>query len=41
LTLRHCDTRALQEQAVAALSTKCDILWSMLDAMMLASGGGG
>ena len=41
LTLRYCDTRALQEQAVAALSTKCDILWSMLDAMMLAYGGGG
>jgi pyrroloquinoline-quinone synthase len=41
LTLRYCDTRPLQDQAVAALSTKCDILWSMLDAMMLAYGGGG
>jgi pyrroloquinoline-quinone synthase len=38
LTLTYCDTRALQEQAIAALSTKCDILWSMLDAMALAYG---
>ncbi|MGO8671761.1 MAG: pyrroloquinoline-quinone synthase PqqC [Capsulimonadaceae bacterium] len=33
LTLTYCNTRALQEEAVAALSTKCDILWAMLDAM--------
>jgi pyrroloquinoline-quinone synthase len=38
LTLAYCDTPALQEEAVAALSTKCDILWSMLDAMDLAYG---
>jgi pyrroloquinoline-quinone synthase len=38
LTLTHCDTRDLQDRAIAALSTKCDILWSMLDAMMLAYG---
>jgi pyrroloquinoline-quinone synthase len=35
LTLTWCNTRDMQEQAVAALSTKCDILWSMLDAMEL------
>ena len=40
VTLTWCDTRALQEDAVAALSTKCDILWSMLDAMAAAYGGG-
>lgn len=33
LTLEHCDTRALQEKAVAALAFKCDVLWSMLDAL--------
>jgi pyrroloquinoline-quinone synthase len=36
LTLAYCDTRALQQEAVSALATKCDILWSMLDAMDLA-----
>ena len=40
LTLTYCDTPALREEAVRALSTKCDILWSMLDAMALAYGGG-
>ena len=33
LTLTYCNTRALQEEAVAALSFKCDVLWSMLDAI--------
>jgi pyrroloquinoline-quinone synthase len=33
LTLEYCDTRALQEEAVRALSFKCDVLWSMLDAI--------
>jgi pyrroloquinoline-quinone synthase len=33
LTLAYCDTRALQEEAVRALSFKCDVLWSMLDAI--------
>src|SRR5437867_2931053 len=33
LTLAYCNTRALQEEAVAALSFKCDVLWSMLDAI--------
>ena len=34
LTLAYCDTRALQEQAVAALAFKCDVLWSILDAIV-------
>jgi pyrroloquinoline-quinone synthase len=33
LTLRYCDTPALQREAVAALRIKCDILRSMLDAV--------
>lgn len=40
LTLHYCDTRELQEEAVKALSLKCDILWSMLDAMYMAYGAG-
>jgi len=40
LTATYCDTRALQEEAVRALRFKCDLLWAMLDAMMLAYGGG-
>ena len=36
LTLAYCNTADLQQQAIAALSRKCDILWAMLDAMMLA-----
>lgn len=39
-TLHYCNTRELQEEAVKALSLKCDILWSMLDAMFLAYGAG-
>jgi pyrroloquinoline-quinone synthase len=38
LTITYCHTRALQEEAVKALSFKCDVLWSMLDAMMQAYG---
>jgi len=34
LTMIYCNTRALQEEAVKALSFKCDVLWSMLGAMM-------
>lgn len=34
LTLRYCDTRELQEDAVRALRTKCEILCAMLDAIM-------
>src|SRR6266700_7229231 len=33
LTLTYCNTRALQEEAVRALSFKCDVLWAMLDAI--------
>jgi len=33
LTLTYCNTRALQEEAVRALSFKCDVLWGMLDAI--------
>jgi pyrroloquinoline-quinone synthase len=36
LTLGHCATPDLQQAAVAALSFKCDLLWVMLDAIMLA-----
>lgn len=31
--LQNASTRALQEQAMAALLTKCDVLWSLLDAI--------
>jgi pyrroloquinoline-quinone synthase len=33
LTLQHCDTPELQEGALRALRFKCDVLWSMLDAI--------
>jgi pyrroloquinoline-quinone synthase len=33
LTLTYCNTQALQEEALRALSFKCDVLWSMLDAI--------
>jgi pyrroloquinoline-quinone synthase len=33
LTLRWCDTPALQQSAVDALRFKCDVLWSLLDAI--------
>jgi pyrroloquinoline-quinone synthase len=33
LVVEHCRTRAQQEAAVAALSFKCDVLWSLLDAI--------
>lgn len=38
LTLRYCTTPELQEAAVKALGIKCDILWSMLDAIDLKYG---
>lgn len=38
LTMHYCNTRLLQEQAIKALSFKCDLLWAMLDTMMLAYG---
>jgi pyrroloquinoline-quinone synthase len=33
ITLDRCDIAALQEEAVAALRFKCDVLWSLLDAI--------
>jgi len=33
LTLRQCNTRELQEQAIRALQFKCELLWSMLDSI--------
>ncbi len=35
LTLRYCDTPELRRAAVEALSFKCDVLWSLLDAIDL------
>jgi len=35
-TLEHCVTRTQQEQAIAVLTTKCHILWSLLDAIHFA-----
>ena len=35
LTLRYCDTPALQRAAVEALIFKCDLLWAVLDAIHL------
>lgn len=36
ITLGHFNTRELQERAIAILQFKLDVLWSMVDAMMLA-----
>ena len=36
LTLKFCHTRELQEEAVRALSFKCDVLASILDAIQMA-----
>ena len=33
ITLEYCNTRELQREAVRALEFKCDVLWSMLDAI--------
>lgn len=38
ITLGHFNTRELQERALAILQFKLDILWAMVDAMMLAYG---
>jgi pyrroloquinoline-quinone synthase len=35
----HCRTPEQQAAALAALSFKCDVLWSMLDAIDLACAG--
>ena len=37
LTVRYCVTREQQERAIAALSFKCDVLWSLLDAIQQAA----
>jgi coenzyme PQQ biosynthesis protein C len=36
LVLERCRTYEQQEQAVAALKFKCELLWAMLDAMHFA-----
>ena len=33
LVTRYCTTREQQERAIAALRLKCDVLWSLLDAI--------
>ncbi len=33
ITLEHCGTAELQREAVRALESKCDVLWSMLDSI--------
>ena len=33
ITLDHCNTPELQRGAVSALEFKCDVLWSVLDAI--------
>ena len=38
ITLEYCNTRELQREAVRALEFKCDVLWSMLDAIHHAYG---
>jgi pyrroloquinoline-quinone synthase len=37
IVVEHCVTREQQRAAVAALSFKCDVLWSMLDAIERAA----
>jgi pyrroloquinoline-quinone synthase len=38
ITLDHCNTPELQRDSVRALEFKCDVLWSMLDAIHHAYG---
>jgi pyrroloquinoline-quinone synthase len=35
ITLEYCHTRELQEAAIGALRFKCDLLWTILDAIQL------
>jgi pyrroloquinoline-quinone synthase len=37
IVVRYCTTRQQQEKAIEALSFKCDVLWSMLDAIEQAA----
>lgn len=39
IVAEHATTRAQQDAAISALSFKCDVLWSMLDAIELAGKG--
>lgn len=39
ITLEYCDTQELQRSAVRALQFKCDVLWSLLDAIHHGYGG--
>lgn len=39
ITTEYCNTPELQQQAVSALSFKCDLLWSILDAIHHAYAG--
>jgi pyrroloquinoline-quinone synthase len=39
ITLEYCNTPELQREAARALEFKCDVLWSMLDAIHHAFGG--
>jgi pyrroloquinoline-quinone synthase len=39
ITLEYCNTPELQREAVRALEFKCDVLWTMLDAIHQAYGG--
>jgi len=41
ITLEYCNTPELQREAVRALEFKCDVLWSMLDAIYHAYGRSG
>jgi pyrroloquinoline-quinone synthase len=38
ITLEYCNTPELQRDAIRALEFKCDVLWSMLDAIHHAYG---
>ena len=38
ITNEHCNTREMQNAAIRALEFKCDVLWSMLDAIYDAYG---
>ncbi len=39
ITLEYCNTPELQREAIRALEFKCDMLWSILDAIQHAYGG--
>jgi pyrroloquinoline-quinone synthase len=40
VTLKYCADRKMQDAALNALRFKCDILWSMLDVMMVGTKAG-